>query len=151
MNPQLEQLQLKTRRQFLKNCQVGIGALALSSLLGGSGIASSGIAGEETVINPLAPKKPPFAAKAKRVIYLHLTGSPPHLDLYDYKPELVKHDGEPCPDRFSRGSGSRSPPARRICLARRESSPSTAKRASGCPTPFRTCTTWPTNCASSSR
>ena len=44
-----------------------------------------------------------FAAKAKRVIYLHLTGSPPHLDLFDYKPELVKHDGEPCPDSFLKG------------------------------------------------
>jgi hypothetical protein len=103
MNPQFEHLQLKTRREFLKNCQVGIGALALSSLLGGSGIASSGIAGEETVINPLAPKKPPLAAKAKRIIYLHLTGSPPHLDLYDYKPELVKHTGEPCPESFLKG------------------------------------------------
>jgi hypothetical protein len=98
MNPQLENLQLKTRREFLKNCQVGIGALALSSLLGGSGAAS-----EETVVNPLAPKLPRFAAKAKRVIYLHLTGSPPHLDLYDYKPELVKHTGEPCPESFLKG------------------------------------------------
>ncbi|MFM9067599.1 MAG: DUF1501 domain-containing protein, partial [Planctomycetota bacterium] len=52
---------------------------------------------------PLAPKLPPLAAKAKRVIYLHLTGSPPHLDLYDYKPELVKRDGQPCPDEFLKG------------------------------------------------
>ncbi len=44
-----------------------------------------------------------FAAKAKRVIYLHLTGSPPNLDLYDYKPELVKRTGEPCPDEFLKG------------------------------------------------
>ena len=53
--------------------------------------------------DPLVPKRPHFAPKAKRVIYLHLTGSPPHLDLFDYKPELVKHDGKPCPDAFLKG------------------------------------------------
>jgi len=37
------------------------------------------------------------------VIYLHLTGSPPHLDLYDYKPTLVKLDGQPAPDEFIKG------------------------------------------------
>jgi hypothetical protein len=103
MNPQFEHLQLKTRREFLKNCQVGIGALALSSLLDGGILGCGALAGEETVVNPLAPKKPPLAAKAKRIIYLHLTGSPPHLDLYDYKPELVKHTGEPCPESFLKG------------------------------------------------
>ena len=53
--------------------------------------------------NPLAPRQPHFAAKAKRVIYLHMSGAPPHLDLFDYKPELVKHDGKPCPDEFLKG------------------------------------------------
>jgi hypothetical protein len=56
-----------------------------------------------SVPNPLAPKKPHFPAKATRVIYIHLTGSPPHLDLFDYKPELVKRDGQPCPDEFLKG------------------------------------------------
>ena len=54
-------------------------------------------------MQPLASRKPHFAAKAKRVIYLHLTGSPPNLDLFDYKPELVKRTGEPCPDEFLKG------------------------------------------------
>ena len=54
-------------------------------------------------INPLAPKKPHFAPKAKRLIYIHLTGSPPNLDLFDYKPELVKRDGQPCPDEYTKG------------------------------------------------
>jgi hypothetical protein len=53
--------------------------------------------------NPLQPRLPHFAPKAKRVIYLHLTGSPPHLDLWDHKPELVKRDGEECPDEFLKG------------------------------------------------
>ncbi len=37
------------------------------------------------------------------MIYVHLTGSPPNLDLFDYKPELVKRDGQPCPDEYTRG------------------------------------------------
>jgi hypothetical protein len=97
MHPQVERLQLQTRRHFLSTCQLGIGATALSALLAKETTAAPG------VDNPLAPKKPHFAAKAKRVIYLHLTGSPPHLDLYDYKPELVKLDGKPCPDEFTKG------------------------------------------------
>jgi len=48
-------------------------------------------------VNPLAPRQPHFPAKAKQVIYLHMTGSPPNLDMWDYKPELVKHDGEDLP------------------------------------------------------
>src|SRR5439155_12251055 len=51
----------------------------------------------------LAPRQPHFTPRAKRVIYLHLTGSPPHLDLFDYKPELVKRDGQDCPDEFLKG------------------------------------------------
>jgi hypothetical protein len=98
MHPQLENLELQTRRHFLKTCQVGLGGIALSSLL-----ADDLPAAPSTVVNPLAPKLPPLAAKAKRVIYLHLTGSPPHLDLYDYKPELVRLDGQPCPDSFLKG------------------------------------------------
>jgi hypothetical protein len=53
--------------------------------------------------NPLAPKHPLLAAKAKRVIYLHMSGAPPHLDIFDYKPELVKRDGQDCPDSVLKG------------------------------------------------
>ncbi len=55
------------------------------------------------IANPLAPRQPHFPAKAKRVIYLHMTGSPPHLDLFDYKPELVKRNEEICPAEFFDG------------------------------------------------
>src|SRR6266851_3546795 len=98
MHPQEQRLQLQTRRHFLKDSGLGLGALALSTLL-----AKESAAAPESLVNPLAPKKPHFPAKARRVIYLHLTGSPPHLDLYDYKPELVKRDGQPCPDSFTKG------------------------------------------------
>jgi hypothetical protein len=54
-------------------------------------------------VNPLAPHKPHFPAKVKRVVYLHMSGGPPHLDIFDYKPELVKHNGEDAPDAFIKG------------------------------------------------
>ena len=103
MNLQLQNLQQQTRRHFLQQTQAGIGAIALSALLGDGAAAATPNQSLDSVINPLAPKSAPQPAKAKRVIYLHLTGSPPHLDMYDYKPELVKHDGEACPDSFLKG------------------------------------------------
>src|SRR5262245_36080217 len=99
MDPNFERLQFLTRRHFLKYGATGLGAIALSTLFKNDAFAGALAAPE----NPLAPKKPHFPGKAKRVIYLHLTGSPPHLDLFDYKPELVKRDGQPCPDTFLKG------------------------------------------------
>lgn len=98
MNPNLAQLQQLTRRHFLGKAANGLGAIALGSLLRGSASATT-----SPPANPLLPREPHHFGRAKRVIYLHLTGSPPHLDLFDYKPELVKHDGEDCPDAFLKG------------------------------------------------
>jgi len=98
MNPYLDSLVQTTRRHFLKESAMGLGAIALSSLLGRNAFAASAAA-----TNPLAARLPHFAPKAKRIIYLHLTGSPPNLDLFDYKPELVKRDGQDCPDDFIKG------------------------------------------------
>src|SRR5436309_5505990 len=98
MNLPLERLRHTTRRHFFKESQAGLGAIALSTLLAGDTRADTGRSDD-----PLAPKKPHFAPKAKQVIYLHLTGSPPHLDLFDYKPELVKNNGKDCPDAFLKG------------------------------------------------
>lgn len=98
MDLRMEQLQAQTRRTFLKNGQLSLGAMALSTLLGP---VQSGAA--PAAPNPLTPRAPHFAARAKRIIYLHLTGSPPHLDLYDYKPELVKLSGEDAPESFIKG------------------------------------------------
>ncbi len=97
MHPRLELLQATTRRNFLQNSSLGLGGLALSSLMG------EARADAPRSENPLAPKKPHFAAKAKRVIYLHMSGAPPHLDIFDYKPELQKHDGKDCPDEYLKG------------------------------------------------
>ena len=96
MNPELERLQCSTRRQFLKQTGgLSLGAIALAAL---NGNVSAGEAP-----NPLAPKKPHFAPKAKRMIYLHMSGGPPHLDIFDYKPELVKRNGQDAPDAFIKG------------------------------------------------
>ena len=101
MNPRLEQLQNLTRRHFLGKTAHDIGAVALASMMRGQTLGADLPTPSPT--DPLAPRMPQFAGKAKRVIYLHLTGSPPHLDLYDYKPELVKRNGQDCPDAFLKG------------------------------------------------
>src|SRR3989442_575323 len=72
-----------------------VGGRALSSLLQRKPQAA--------VETPLAPRKPHFAGKAKHVIYLHMAGSPPHLDMFDYKPELVKRTGQDCPAEHLKG------------------------------------------------
>ena len=98
MNPELDLLQAQTRRHFLRQAgQFSLGAVAMNSLLGTS---ASGLT---AAVNPLAPHKPHFPAKVKRVVYLHMSGGPPHLDIFDYKPELVKHNGEDAPDAFIKG------------------------------------------------
>ncbi len=99
MNPQLERLRNVTRRHFLQQAgQFSLGAIALRCMMDGDVRAAPAAAA-----NPLAPRPPHFAPKVKRVIYLHMSGAPPHLDLFDYKPELVKHTGELAPDSFIKG------------------------------------------------
>jgi hypothetical protein len=75
----------RTRRWFFEQCGVGLGAAALGHLLRESGYAASR--------DPLAPKEPHFAPKAKNVIFLFMAGAPSHLELFDNKPQLAKFDG----------------------------------------------------------
>ena len=93
MNPILEHKLLATRRQLLGGMAGGIGAIAMRELLAATNAASV----PALAADPRAAKKPPLPAKAKRMIVIHLTGSPPHLDMYDNKPELTKRDGQDCP------------------------------------------------------
>jgi hypothetical protein len=88
--------QALTRRFFFSQCGMGVGAIALQQLLAEGASAAP-------TDNPLAQRQPHFAAKAKSVIYLHMAGSPSQLDLFDYKPMLVKHNGENCPEEFLKG------------------------------------------------
>jgi hypothetical protein len=77
-----------SRRQLLQTTATGFGSLALAALLGEESCAAE---------NPLAPRAPHFAAKARRVIFLFMHGGPSHVDTFDYKPLLARDDGKPLP------------------------------------------------------
>jgi uncharacterized protein (DUF1501 family) len=98
MSSPLEPLRNITRRHFYSQCGIGLGKIALASLLAGDFVerasASSALSASTA---PLAPKPPHYTPKAKRVIYLFMAGAPSQLDLFDYKPVLAKHDGQPIP------------------------------------------------------
>jgi hypothetical protein len=83
------------RRWFLKECGVGLGAIALGQLAGARpALAAS---------NPLAPKLPHFRPRAKNVIFLFMAGAPSHLELFDNKPQLAKYDGTLPPPELLKG------------------------------------------------
>jgi hypothetical protein len=87
---------LIARRWFLQVCGVGLGSLAFFDLLRQAGHAAPA---ETTLPDPLAPKAPHFAPKAKRVIFLFMAGAPSQMELFDNKPGLAKLDGTlPPPD-----------------------------------------------------
>lgn len=97
-------LQHVTRRHFLKETAMGFGALALGSLLGGCG---SDLAANSNMVfdaaHPLMPRPPMFPGKATSVIYLHMAGAPSQLELFNYRPELMKLDGQDCPPSLLEG------------------------------------------------
>ncbi|HJT78407.1 MAG TPA: DUF1501 domain-containing protein [Gemmataceae bacterium] len=93
MHPLQRHLLHVTRRHFFRECGVGVGKIALASLLTGAFTRPAAAA----PANPLAPKPPHFAPKAKRVIYLFMAGAPSQLDLFDHKPALAKYEGKPIP------------------------------------------------------
>ena len=82
-----------TRRHFFQTSGLGFGALALNALMSRDGVAA----------NPLSPKQPMIAPRAKRAIYLHMAGSPSQLELFDYKPELKKLHLQDAPQSFLEG------------------------------------------------
>ncbi len=89
------------RRWFFRQCGVGLGQIALGTLL--QDMCAPRAWGGDGLADPLAPRLPHFAAKAKRVIYLFQAGAPSHLELFDYKPELVKWDGKLPPAELLKG------------------------------------------------
>src|SRR6516164_4874376 len=91
------QLRYHTRRHFLKECAMGFGGLALGSLLQACSSSTNSYNIAFDPAHPLAPKLPMFPARAKNVIYLHMAGAPSQLELFDYKPDLLKLDGKDCP------------------------------------------------------
>ena len=85
-----------TRRELLSRTGLGFGALAASALFGRE------VAADEPT-SALAVRPPKRPARARSVIYLHMAGSPPQLDLFDHKPELTRLHGTLCPDSFLEG------------------------------------------------
>ena len=90
---------LSSRREILRSAGAGFGALALDSLLGWEALAAAPPVKRprDTSADPLAPKPPLFPAKAKRVIFLFMSGGPSHVDLFDPKPRLREENGKPLP------------------------------------------------------
>src|SRR6185503_10529028 len=83
-----------SRREFLSRAGTGFGMLALASILKEEGLLAQDAA------RPLAPRTVHFTPKAKSVIFLFMSGGPSHVDLLEYKPELVRLAGQPIPESF---------------------------------------------------
>lgn len=84
-----------SRREFLRRAGAGFGMVALTSMLGRDGLLAA-----TPSTNPLAPKQPHFAPRARNVIFLFMSGGPSHVDLFDPKPDLIRLAGQPIPESF---------------------------------------------------
>jgi hypothetical protein len=93
-------LQAVTRRHFFSRCALGLGSIALASLLDGRRGFGSQIG---TLPNPMAPQQPHFWPRAKNIIYLFMAGGPSQLELFDHKPKLIELNGQPIPQSFIEG------------------------------------------------
>lgn len=83
--------EMMARRWFLQRCGIGLGAMAAGNLLHQELLANTN---DDSNPNPLAPKKPHFEPKVKRVIYMFQAGAPSQLELFDHKQELVARNGQ---------------------------------------------------------
>src|SRR6266446_2903091 len=99
MTPEQRLLQFETRRHFFSRCGVGVGKIALASMLGGRMMSAA----TAKAVNPNSPKPPHFPPKVKNVIYLFMAGGPSQLEMFDYKPKLREYDGQPIPQSLVQG------------------------------------------------
>src|SRR5438093_9640344 len=98
MRSEDETLKLITRRHFFAQNGMGIGAMALCSLLHENICALAADDG-----NPMRPRAPHFLPKAKKIIFLFMAGAPSQLDLYDYKPKLKELNEKNIPEEMIQG------------------------------------------------
>ncbi|QDV68494.1 hypothetical protein Poly24_22030 [Rosistilla carotiformis] len=98
-NAQTQWLRDQTRRHFFSRCSMGLGSIALSSLMAERGRADNDTQSQ----NPMAPKPSHFPGKAKNVIFLFMAGGPTQLETFEYKPKLTELNGEPIPESFVAG------------------------------------------------
>ncbi len=95
-----DRLRFTTRRQFFSHCGMGLGGIALSSLMnGGSGLAAAA----QDSAGAFVPKPTHHKARAKNVIHLFMAGGPSQFELLDYKPKLIEFNGQPIPDSYLKG------------------------------------------------
>jgi hypothetical protein len=99
MTPNDCQLLGQTRRHFFKDCGVGLGKIALGSLLADGRLPAGQ---QHSGVNPLAPRPGHHRAKAKNVIFLFMAGGPSQLELFDHKPKLNELDGQLIPESYLR-------------------------------------------------
>src|SRR6185312_3390543 len=97
MNPLQRHCLGITRRHFFRECGVGVGKIALASILAEAAAKSASAATAPAIADPMLPRPSHFPAKAKRVIHLFMAGAPSQLDLFDYKPDLARLEGHPLP------------------------------------------------------
>ena len=97
MRPLSRSIAAPSRRDFLARCGMGMGALTLPSLLSQDGYLTSPAQAATASTNPMLPRRPHFAPRAKRVIHLFMNGGPSHLDTFDHKPALAKYAGQLLP------------------------------------------------------
>lgn len=101
----------RTRREFLWEAGGGFTSLALTGMLSADGFLNNQVVAADGVSkyeNPLAPKKPHFAPKAKSVIFLFMYGGPSHVDTFDHKPKLYPLDGKTIPVKTKGRGGEKS-------------------------------------------
>src|SRR5215467_13081146 len=98
-------LQAQTRRHFLRTLGSGLGTIFVGTSLAKYASAANdpGLDFSREASNPLSALPPQFAAKVRRVIYLHMAGAPSQLELFEHKPELKRLDGQDCPASFLAG------------------------------------------------
>ena len=93
-----------TRRHFFARAGLSLGGIALGGLLARDGFAATAKGkSARSAAGPMAPKPSMIPAKAKAIIYIHLAGAPPSLDLFDYKPKLNELHMQPCPESLFKG------------------------------------------------
>ena len=95
-NDATNESRFRARRHFFQDCGLGIGKIALASMLAEATASAAG-AEAPPMVRPTAPKPPHFPAKVKRVIYLFMAGAPSQLEMFDYKEKLVELEGQPIP------------------------------------------------------
>src|SRR5687767_15957865 len=101
-SPIQSELQDATRRHFFGQCAVGLGTIAINLLLDRDTLGAPQRPKIDPA-NPMAQRKPPQAAKAKRVIYLFMAGGPSQLELFEDKPKLREYSGQKPPESLMKG------------------------------------------------